>query len=105
MDTKRTHTPGPWEAGNMTGDHTVVISTHESSQADCWIAMVYMGYGMCKGDIPKAVDEVIANARLIAAAPTLLAALEKIVSDGDYTNPEEMKRIARAAIAQADNSI
>lgn len=36
------------------------------------------------------------------AAPTMLAALRKIVSDGDLTAPEGMKRIARDAIAKAE---
>lgn len=36
------------------------------------------------------------------AAPTMLAALRKIVSDGDLTAPEGMKQIARAAIAKAE---
>lgn len=47
-------------------------------------------------------DQMRAWARLFAAAPNLLAALKKIVSDGDYTAPEGMKRIAQEAIDKAE---
>jgi hypothetical protein len=43
-----------------------------------------------------------ADALLIAAAPDMLEALKKIVSEGDYTAPERMKRIAQAAIDKAE---
>ena len=41
-----------------------------------------------------------ADARLIVAARDLLAALQRIVSEGDFTAPEGMKRIAIEAIAK-----
>ncbi len=45
--------------------------------------------------------EAEANARLIAAAPELYEALEKIVREHDCTNPEATVRTARAALAKA----
>jgi hypothetical protein len=45
--------------------------------------------------------EQLANARLIAAAPLMYEALDKIAYIGEGTTPEEMREIARAAIAKA----
>ena len=87
------HTPGPWTVG---GD------TQFMNQVEIWPAI-----GCAYGVGP----EVIANAHLIAAAPDLLEALEKIAvlyeKDIDADNYEqaanayEMRCIARAAIAKA----
>lgn len=91
-----THTPGPWEAADlrvMWGSYFV---------ADC----------NGKGDIGRQ-DESRANARLIAAAPDLLAALQLIVNgctrvvDQDSCGQDMVKVRAaaiekgRAAIAKA----
>lgn len=62
------------------------------------------------------VEPSLDNARLIAAAPELLAALEKIIEmnvqwaldqHGDATKAENMDcvRVARAAIAKAESNI
>ena len=58
-------TPGPWEAG---------YCTKESTKVDVWceegdVAVVYGG----------TADEVVANARLVAAAPRLFAACERVM--------------------------
>lgn len=87
------HTPGPW----------AIQSTHP-------------GNGRIAIGVPGIVDSLcelrsirchdnIANARLIAAAPDLLAALKAI--DADYAEREYMedyppRAIARAAIAKAE---
>ena len=91
------HTPGPWsytmdkERGwdfKLTADHgkTVIVS----------------GCGCC--DSPWVSCE--ADARLIAAAPELLEALEKIVrmfegADDTVWAVEDYRQKARAAIAKA----
>jgi hypothetical protein len=74
------HTPGPWTA----------IETPESSHHDWRIKATRLFIGV-------ATDNSEADARLIAAAPELLEALEYLVSlgGGDCLEP------ARAAIAKA----
>jgi hypothetical protein len=77
------HTPGPWKADGL----TVESITHGN---------------ICLVNLARPKGPTEANLRLIAAAPDLLAALRKIVSDGDFTAPEGMKRIACDAIAKAE---
>lgn len=84
------HTPGPWE-------HEV----HELSEG--FSAIVYGSNGQRIG-----TDHLSeANARLIAAAPDLLAALRDMVGQHDL-NPERLLSAmhlwdaARAAIAKAE---
>jgi hypothetical protein len=84
------HTPGPWtvyEAG--------------FSVADAW------GHVLSTDVEGRMPEEAAANARLIAAAPELLAALEALLSvyqgfapwEGEVERQAEIK--ARAAIAKA----
>lgn len=91
------HTPGPWEADR------VAVWARERRHLICFVETF-------RGDEDNAEAE--ANARLIAAAPDLLAALHdlapvavsagKLVGSGN--NAEIVKRIgaARAAIAKAE---
>ena len=79
-----THTPGPWHVANG-----CQIRSAKDQIAKAW--MMRNGEGL-------------ANARLIAAAPELLEALEEIVSaaDGDgWSQLDADLRKARAAIAKA----
>jgi hypothetical protein len=84
------HTPGPWHLAEsptfvMDGIHCVCEIAHPDDFSD---------------PSPNAK----ANARLIAAAPDLLEALEKIASsDGSLhgTCVRDLKEIARAAINKA----
>ena len=95
------HTQGPWE---------IVGSTHvwsPSAKANIASASAlrtirYVGYAPPEiGDLA----EVAANARLIAAAPDLLAACESALKPIDYNcgNVEQMalRNLLRAAIAKA----
>lgn len=91
----RQHTPGPWSCERI------------------WDTPALRIHARVDGGVPVALAEAFtmgrrgekeANAKLIAAAPDLLKALEKIVNDGDYTDPEGMTRIARAAIAKVTQS-
>ena len=61
------HTPGPWKFSGTAGLETV--RTEESRHFVAWPTVTRDGQRM-----PS--DEVEANARLIAAAPEMLAALE-----------------------------
>lgn len=102
------HTPGPWAC--HFGD--------ESTTCDCrYILAEYGGMGsiadisVCEkmegdwgDDIGPPADVAKANARLIAAAPDLLAALERFVAHyPNGINPmlDDAASAARAAIAKA----
>lgn len=84
-----THTPGPWAAIEIKGDPL------RSFAID---AGVYLG---SLAVWPVHSDEMQANARLIAAAPDLLTALEFIARDLNTDMPAETAAIVRNAIKQA----
>ena len=77
MTTK--HTPGPWE---FTGKYL-------ATRADNTLLSI-------KPESAEGGAHFAANARLMAAAPDLLEALEAVVEDEDYAYSK-----ARAAIAKA----
>ena len=92
------HTPGPWSVKKhfsewLIGDGNYLIATTAGSPA-------HLGRASAERDA--------ANACLLAAAPDLLEALQKISNGqemtGDFTHAETVLRyqeIARAAIAKA----
>lgn len=98
------HTPGPWKV-------------LEHSWSDTSIVAKGFDHGICSLDINHATEESVeadealmaANARLIAAAPDLLEALQSIAecceedqTARDYASRQtEIRGIARAAIAKA----
>lgn len=99
------HTPGPWELQDPMGNEELWV-VEQGRQPYNWrcIATVTIVGGEI-GDITP--TEGSANARLIAAAPDLLAALEEI-AEGDGCNCRvgpgcdwKCKDIAHAAIAKA----
>lgn len=88
------HTPGPWSFDyGMTQEHGYVLGVGVNTKPDWTVVCVVSR----PGDV-NAIDE--ANARLIAAAPDLLAFaqewLERQGADENY-----MTAKARAAIAKA----
>ena len=94
------HTPGPWE-----------IRPHNDAEIrDARWIFAKSGL-VCKDVYGDSLDQSDANARLIAAAPDLLAALQDTVESLDYAAkvlhaPEKSKfrenvANARAAIAKA----
>lgn len=91
-------------------DRTLVAvmkgDTYDNNQANARRIMACMN--ACRG-IENDELEKVPYAALLEShrnyerqCDELLAALKKIVSDGDYTAPEGMKRIAKDAIAKAD---
>ena len=97
------HTPGPWTAGRLHPDGTIAIGSGSQFIAKCAPSM----------GSRSSVDEFSANARLIAASPDLLSALDLLVThadpdthDGEYSHVEMADLYhaiadARAAIARA----
>lgn len=92
MQTK--HTPGPWVYRH---------SFDSSARRDIWTATDATGHRELVATIPDADgDHINANARLIAAAPELLAALQDVAdywAGGDI--PADIYAGMRAAIAKA----
>lgn len=85
------HTPGPWtaeEPPHRCGlPYVPVVAT----------TMIARVYSTCYGDDAQAA----ANAQLIAAAPELLAALERVLADVPCDGLDDWEIQARAAIAKA----
>lgn len=98
---KGSHTPGPWR----TDDHGIEVNI-ESDNGDL-LATAY-----ANDEIVRRIG--LANARLISAAPDLLAVLKQVFEDwdneGDYseeTNAEHRRanmEDAQAAIAKAEGA-
>jgi len=98
------HTPGPWEVHRGGG----LVRRDNGDDTCCSIAEICVPYrhgiGHVRGD-----SEQQANARLIAAAPALLKALEDIMEWEEeiradlrlHTSPGLVLDPARAAIAAA----
>lgn len=103
------HTPGPWAVRpNANDDWGIVRAADGASVADAGVFTRCADFRNAEDDNltnaqwQDGPPEVAANARLIAAAPDLLAALEYIVAwkplDWDAAKARGM---ARAAIAKA----
>jgi hypothetical protein len=71
------YTPGPWTLQRSKGPHEITLKRDHYRIGE--INSPYRGVAIVFSPEPKEVTD--ANARLIAAAPELLAALEDAVSD------------------------
>lgn len=92
-------TPGPWEAGlDRVYGHPATLTPN------ILINPVILGraVNVTLAKIPRENDESYANARLISAAPELLAALRAVISVADRRTAEF--DLAHAAIAKATGS-
>lgn len=91
------HTPGPWTVSDKNSYDDFNIRDGDKR---------VVAQAIHPWTVDNAADEVAANARLIAAAPDLLAALEAVVRDvervakNDVIWPATLKQ-ARAAIRKA----
>lgn len=102
MESKNMHTPGPWEFSPSRSGGFVIAGRNKP---DGYPVLPYLARTM---NFPK---EHEANARLIAAAPNLLEALEWLIEDVEYTRsdfvgqPTQVRNssvaMAKAAIAKA----
>jgi hypothetical protein len=86
------HTPGPWDVD----DDTMEIFSITPGHSTGWIAKVL---GNDDNGRPLTPDEMAANARLIAAAPDLLAACKLALTAGDQ---QYVQFILRDVIAKAE---
>lgn len=96
------HTKGPWHAGRP--DMATVVDGFQSK----WIYAGEQYVAVASGRIDGPWDEVMANAYLIAAAPSLLSAVAaflRTLSPGregrDYDGREKAIAAMRAAHAEA----
>lgn len=102
--TNAKHTPGPWEHVEAEGFNRIVGLQGEA----LFLVGMYGQFGR-QGPLPNrnthiaSIAEEAANARLIAAAPELLDALEAALPfiDGHKINSAHVCETARAAIAKA----
>jgi hypothetical protein len=97
--TKPTHTPGPW----MATDHDGM-----DPQDGMPLTTVYAENGQRVANVPPC-DEQEVNARLIAAAPELLAALKALheiafADAADLSYNEKVLVNVRAAILRAEGA-
>ena len=91
------HTPGPWKAE---GTCVYALNGDRSNIFFCGVQGGYTEQNRHRSVRTKC-DELLANARLIAAAPELLEALElceEALEDGHWSN---LKALVRDAIAKA----
>lgn len=101
------HTPGPWELWNHAETDQIAVGPKIGGVA---VADVCIANG--QGIVTHStIDRGQANARLIAAAPELLAALEillpiveSLVLDGEKEHFQAQEE-ARAAIAKAKGNL
>lgn len=90
------HTPGPWEIRDVNVTFISIGAPEHHSLADTWAI-----------DEGVTTEQLHANARLIAAAPELLEALEQIshaeaaTYDDIHAAIQDLVGIARAVIAKA----
>ena len=93
MNATNTHTPGPWHVGHDSSG-TLLIVAGDGENFDG-------GPCVYDSDKPETRPMSDANARLIAAAPALLAALDAIargLTNGQKERGETFQTIAAAAL-------
>lgn len=91
-----THTPGPWRMGRVQDPKNVAWYVTPQPKLLADVCVVEFA---C--DTARPIEEHEANARLIAAAPEMLEALDRIVTRKDPEGFLPEYDEARAAIAKA----
>lgn len=87
------HTPGPWHARRLRDNDGAPYATQYQAHIDIGVCMVWA---------PLGNEEQEANAALIAAAPSLLDALQTMMRTADAgKRPLAARKKARAAIELA----
>lgn len=96
------HTPGPWK---IEAPYLSEVQTEQNETvASCWYRDAEGVDIQVRGVVGCSLEESAANARLIAAAPDLLEAGKRALrGDGyEYTLPDSVRSVLRAAIAEAE---
>jgi hypothetical protein len=90
------HTPGPWEAKHLDRFHMIINEPTGGS-----IARTLLPLPAHADDIPEIIE---GNARIMAAAPELLASVRELLDIVRVARPEGSEAIdrAEAAIVKAD---
>lgn len=98
------HTPGPWEAQNTEGAGWSVRKQHERPGYTGLAPICSMAWWQF--DIPGIIDDEIsgANARLIAAAPDLLAACEAALAWLTNVNVSDPATVGRKLMSALENA-
>ena len=96
------YTPGPWHWPHDSNELCPVNPDHRRS-AVSQILYAEGGYGFLGRNNSDTLAELEADRRLIAAAPDLLEALQRLLLSGDVRDAAEKGALAqaRAAIAKA----
>lgn len=94
------HTPGPWRYENK-------IDKRADGYVRCEQTLPGAEFGVAVARVTGEGPEARANARLIAAAPEMLEALNLLVGELETSRPNEwrlmeFKRAAELAIAKAE---
>jgi hypothetical protein len=89
------HTPGPWKLGRR---DTQTVYDEEGKEIA--LAFTRDSDGGVGSD-PRMRHEALANARLIAAAPQMLQALQAFLAHDYMADPDEMDRDLIAQIQEA----
>lgn len=105
---KTSHTPGPWRVAALNETDSYITTEYNTADTGPIARMYFQPHN---GDMRRAAQATEANARLIAAAPELLAALVRLTAAQDasidqftakeITEIEAAMAEARAAIAKA----
>jgi hypothetical protein len=100
------HTPGPWLHQGAMNSRQILVGTPKPEDRAIQYGEAIAAVNMCVSPESGMVDETaIANARLIAAAPDLLAALKLAVAKTVGTDPKHpWIHAARDAIAKAEGT-
>ena len=107
------HTPGPWAVEEQfVKTNCVEVFADFGREDDCVVARVYSWSGDGKANDHDLLRErrrieAVANARLVAAAPDLLAACEAYVRwlDEEPPNDPDPETVIKAAIVKATDPV
>ena len=101
MSTTTQHTPGPWHIGSGNGEGSIFAENGRMRLETGGTTL----YPICHNVSTWNIDEDDANARLIAAAPELLTALETCVSELNQLAFLANDKLANAAIEKGIEAI
>lgn len=93
-----------WYTARSAGGHETVICTDKECPESSAVAFTVVRKYMGRGETARTIKSAEANARLIAAAPDLLAALRRALeADENPGKDYGWQTVARAALAKAEN--